>query len=332
MAYPITRMRRLRRSDTIRRLVRETNLSVNDLIMPVFIKEGIEGVQPINSMPGVMVHSAAAAEDEIASCLDLGLPAVMLFGIPKIKDSLGSYAYCDDNIISTVARRLKAKFQDRILIMADLCLDEYTDHGHCGILAEDATVLNDETLVYYGKIAVSYALAGIDFVAPSGMMDGQVGAIRSALDSAGCQDTAILAYSAKYASAFYGPFRDAVEVTIVDGGDRKTYQQDVGNADESMREIALDIDEGADMVMVKPAMTSLDIIARAKSKFNFPLASYQVSGEYSMICTAADNNMLDRRSAVLESLTVIKRAGADCIVTYFAKEAAEYINNATHSV
>ena len=332
MSYPVTRMRRLRRSEAIRRLVRETKVGIDDLIMPVFVKEGISETKPIVSIPGVMIHSAASVEDEVASCLDLGLPGVMLFGIPETKDNLGSSAYRDDNIISSVAKRLKAKYGDRILIMADLCLDEYTDHGHCGILASDSTVINDETLSYYGKIAVAYALAGIDFVAPSGMMDGQVAAIRSALDNAGHKDTAILAYSAKYASAFYGPFRDAVEVTIAGGGDRKTYQQDVANADESIREIALDIDEGADMVMVKPAMTSLDIIARAKSKFNFPLAAYQVSGEYSMICTAADNNMLDRRSAVLESLTVIKRAGADCIITYFAKEAAQYVNGGLSSL
>lgn len=317
----------MRQNTQIRRLVRETVLDTGDLIMPVFIKEGNANPTHVPSMPGVIVQNSKSVKDEVKTCIDLGIPAIMLFGIPSVRDNCGSSAYSSDNVISSAIRSLKNVFGDDIAIMADLCLDEYTDHGHCGILDESGVIKNDETLLLYEKTALSYAEAGIDFIAPSGMMDGQVAAIRRALDSAGYQDTAIMAYSAKYASAFYGPFRDAVEVSIVNGGDRKTYQQDIANANESLREIALDIQEGADIVMVKPAMTSLDIIARAKRRFNFPLAAYQVSGEYSMICMAAENNVIDRRSAVLEALTVIKRAGADCIITYFAKEAAGYLHD-----
>ncbi len=318
-------MRRLRSNAHIRSLVRETNLDHADLVLPIFIREGIDQPYPISGMPNVMVQSLASLEEEVKSCLDSGLHAVMLFGIPVQKDALGSSAYSEDNITVASIMALKDKFQEDIVVMADLCLDEYSDHGHCGIVGADGKVQNDETLVLYSKIALLYAKAGVDFVAPSGMMDGQVGAIRSSLDSAGYHNTAILAYSAKYASALYGPFREAVDVSIANGGDRKTYQQDIGNASESLREIALDIEEGADMVMVKPAITNLDIIAKAKEKFNFPLAAYQVSGEYSMVLAAAAKGMFDARATAYEMLLSIKRAGADAIITYFAKEIVSYL-------
>ncbi len=315
----------MRRSGHIRSLVRETDIGVSDLIAPIFVREGLDSPLPVVSMPGVTVQSLRSLEDEAKACLDSGLRTVILFGIPADKDALGSAAYAENNIAVAAVRLLKDKFQDDLVVMADLCLDEYSDHGHCGVLGEDGTVQNDETLLLYSKTALLYAKAGVDFVAPSGMMDGQVGAIRSSLESAGYHDTAILAYSAKYATALYGPFRDAVDVTIADGGDRKTYQQDIGNVNESLREIALDIEEGADMVMVKPAVTNLDVIAKAKAKFGFPLAAYQVSGEYSMIAAAAAAGVFDGTSVAYETLMSIKRAGADAIITYFAKEIAKHL-------
>jgi porphobilinogen synthase len=322
MAFPEHRPRRLRRTPALRRLVAETRLSVDDLVAPLFVKEGIDSPEPVVSMPGVLQHSQESLRKEVRAIADLGVPAVILFGIPARKDARGSGADATDGVVQVALRSLRDEVGDDLVLMADACLDEYTDHGHCGVLDADGSVRNDETLERYAAIAIAQADAGVDVVAPSGMMDGQVGVIRAALDDAGHLDCAILAYSAKYASALYGPFRDAAECAP-QFGDRRGYQMDPANAREAIAETALDVDEGADMVMVKPALAYLDVIAEIRSAFDVPVAAYHVSGEYAMVKAAAANGWLDGDAVALEHLTAIKRAGADFVLTYFAREVAE---------
>lgn len=311
------RMRRLRKPG-IREMVAETRLSVRDLIMPVFVDERIDEPVPISSMPGQMRQSLKTVAEEAGRIEDLGIPAVILFGIPSSKDDTGSGAYDREGVIQKAVRRIKESTD--LAVITDLCLCEYTSHGHCGVV-RGQEIINDETLPILGRTAVSQAEAGADIVAPSGMMDHMVRAIRSALDDAGYSDVAILSYAAKYASHFYGPFREAAESGFA-FGDRRSYQMDPANANEALWEVQLDIEEGADMVMVKPAMPYLDILRMVKDTFRMPTAAYQVSGEYSMIMAAAERNWIDRDGAMLEALTSIKRAGADMIITYYAKEFA----------
>jgi len=305
MSFPQRRMRRLRTTPAMRRLVAETRLSVDDLVAPLFVREGIDEPQPIASLPGVVQHTRESLRKEVRELADLGVPAVILFGV------------------QVALRDLRDEVGDDLVLMADLCLDEYTDHGHCGLLTDTGEVDNDATIERYGWAGLAQAEAGADVVAPSGMMDGQVMAIRDALDEEGWDAVSILAYAAKYASALYGPFRDAVDVSIADGGDRKAYQQDYRNGREALEEIRADLAEGADMVMVKPALAYLDLIARARAEVDVPLAAYHVSGEYSMIKAAAANGWIDGDAVALEHLTAIKRAGADIILTYLAREVAE---------
>jgi porphobilinogen synthase len=306
-------------------MVAEARLSVDDLIAPLFVREGITEPQPITSLPGVVQHTVESLRTEAKVLRDLGVPALVLFGVPARKDPEGSEASNPDGIVQVALRELRAEVGDDIVLIADLCVDEYTDHGHCGLLDAHGSVDNDATLDLYADIAVAQAAAGADIVAPSGMMDGQVLAIRDALDDGGYEHVAILAYAAKYASGLYGPFRDAVDVQIVGGGDRKGYQQDWHNAREALEEIRFDLDEGADMVMVKPAVTYLDVIARARAEVSVPLAAYHVSGEYAMLKAAAANGWIDGDVVALEQLTAIKRAGADLILTYLAREVAEVL-------
>jgi porphobilinogen synthase len=296
---------------------------VDDLIAPLFVREGIDDPQPIESLPGVVQHTLGSLRDEVAALRDLGVPAVILFGVPETKDATGSQAWHPDGIVQVALRQLRDDIGDEVVLIADLCVDEYTDHGHCGIVDDDGQVDNDATLELYEQIAVAQADAGADIVAPSGMMDGQVMAIRDALDDVGHDMTAVLAYAAKYASALYGPFRDAVDVTIADGGDRKGYQQDWRNGREALEEIRADVGEGADIVMVKPALAYLDVLTRARAELDIPLAAYHVSGEYAMVKAAAERGWLDGTAVALEHLTAIKRAGADLILTYFARDIAE---------
>jgi porphobilinogen synthase len=317
------RPRRLRTTAAMRRLVAETRLGIDDLVAPLFVREGIDTAQPIGSLPGVVQHSLDSLDAEVGDLIALGVPAVILFGVPLHKDEEGSQAWAADGIVQVALRRLRDRYGDQIVLMADLCVDEYTSHGHCGVLDGHGSVDNDATVANYAKAAVAQATAGADVCAPSGMMDGQVAAIRSALDGNGFSDRAILAYSAKYASALYGPFRDAVDVRIVGGGDRKGYQQDWRNAREALVEVHADLAEGADMVMVKPAMAYLDIISAVRAEVNVPVAAYHVSGEYSMIKAAAANGWIDGTAVALEHLGAIKRAGADVILTYLAREVAE---------
>jgi porphobilinogen synthase len=307
----------------MRALLAETTVSVNDLVAPMFVREGITEPQPIVSLPGVVQHTIASLRAHVRRLADLGVRAVMLFGIPATKDAIGSQAFDTDGIVQRALGELRAEVGDDVVLMADLCVDEYTSHGHCGVLDHTNSVDNDKTLEVYARIAVAQATAGAHVVAPSGMMDGQVGAIRAALDGAGHTATAILGYSAKYASALYGPFRDAVDVQIVGGGDRKGYQQDWRNARESLREVHADIAQGADMVMVKPALAYLDVIAAVRAAVNVPVAAYHVSGEYSMLKAAAANGWIDHDGVALEHLTAIKRAGADVILTYLTEWFAE---------
>ena len=304
-------------------MVAETQLRVNDLVAPLFVREDVDEPQPIASLPGVVQHSRASVRKEVRRLVDLGIPAVILFGIPSHKDPTGSEAWNPDGVIQLALRELRDDVGDDLVLMADLCLDEYTDHGHCGVLTAQGTVDNDATLELYARIAIAQAEAGAAVVAPSGMMDGQVGAIRGALDDGGHTDTVIMAYSAKYATALYGPFRDAVDVTIAGGGDRRAYQQNPTNVRESLREVQLDIDEGADIVMVKPALAHLDVIAAVRAAVNVPVAAYHVSGEYSMLKAAAERGWIDGDAVALEHLGAIKRAGADIILTYLAAEVAE---------
>jgi porphobilinogen synthase len=325
MSFPQRRLRRLRRTEALRRLVAETRLSVDDLVAPLFVREGIDGPQPIASIPGVMQHTLGSLRDEVRALRDLGVPGVILFGVPLHKDPEGSGAWDPDGIVQVALRELRDTFGDDVVLCADLCLDEYTSHGHCGVLDDRGEVDNDATLDLYAQVALAQAEAGADIVAPSGMMDGAVAAIRDALDEDGFTSTSIMAYSAKYASALYGPFRDAVDVTIAGGGDRRGYQQDPANARESMEEIRFDVMEGADIVMVKPAMTNLDIVARARAELDLPIAAYHVSGEYAMVRAAAERGWIDGTAVALEQLLSVRRAGADIVLTYFAREIAEVL-------
>jgi len=327
MSFPQRRLRRLRRTPALRRLVAETRLSPDDFIAPLFVREGITEPQPIASIPGVMQHTLGSLRAEVADLVGLGVPGVILFGVPEVKDEVGSGAWDPNGIVQVALRELRDTFGDRVVLITDLCLDEYTSHGHCGVLDGRGSVDNDATLDLYAKVALAQAAAGADIVAPSGMMDGAVAAIRGALDGANFLETAIMGYSAKYASALYGPFRDAVDVTIEGGGDRKGYQQDPANARESLEEIRQDLLEGADIVMVKPAMSYLDIIARARQEVDAPIAAYHVSGEYAMVKAAAERGWIDGDAVAIEHLTSIRRAGADMILTYFAREVAELLND-----
>jgi porphobilinogen synthase len=316
-------MRRLRSTPAMRRMVAETRLSVDDLVAPLFVREGIDEPAPIVSLPGHMQHTVSSLVGEVKRLVALGVPAVVLFGVPEEKDATGSGAWDPDGVVQRALSTLRGDFGDDVVLIADLCLDEYTDHGHCGVLGPDGAVDNDATLDLYGRAALAQAAAGAHVVAPSGMMDGQVGAIRSALDGGGHEGVAILAYAAKFASALYGPFRDAVDVHIAGGGDRRGYQMDPPNRREALAEVALDLSEGADMVMVKPALSYLDVIADVRRSVDVPLAAYHVSGEYAMVKAAAANGWIDGPAVALEHLTAVKRAGADAILTYFAGEVAE---------
>jgi len=304
-------------------MVRETRLHPDDLVAPLFVREGIDEPQPIGSLPGQMQHTRESLRGEVEELKDLGIPAVMLFGVPAHKDHDGTEAFNPDGIVQLAIQDLRDDHGDDLVIIPDLCVDEYTDHGHCGVLDHDGQPDNDATLEIYEQVAIAQATAGADIVAPSGMMDGQVFAIREALDDAGFDQVAILAYAAKYATALYGPFRDAVDVTIIGGGDRKGYQQDVANAREAMEEIREDIGEGADIVMVKPAMPYLDVISRARAEIDIPLAAYHVSGEYAMVHAAALQGWLELEPVAFEHIGAIKRAGADIILTYFSRLIAE---------
>jgi porphobilinogen synthase len=319
--FPVARPRRLRRTPALRRLVAETRLSPADLVLPMFVKEGITEPQPITSMPGVVQHTRDSLRKAAHDAVEAGVGGLILFGIPAVKDGRGSGADDPAGVVQKALRDLSADLGDSTVIMADLCLDEFTDHGHCGILTASGEVDNDATLERYASIAVAQAAAGAGVVAPSGMMDGQVRAIRTALDEAGYGEVAILAYSAKYASAFYGPFREAAECAPR-FGDRSAYQQDPPNADESLREVFLDLDEGADMVMIKPALPYLDIVRRVRDAVDVPVAAYHVSGEYAMVEAAAANGWIDRERTILETLTGVRRAGADIVLTYWAAEVA----------
>ena len=320
--FPIYRPRRLRANENLRRLVRETHLSVDDLIYPMFVVHGENIANEISSMPGCYQYSVDKLVNAAKELASLGIPATILFGIPETKDPLGVEAYSEDGIIQQAVRAIKDAVPD-LIVITDVCLCEYTDHGHCGII-EDGEVLNDPTLDLLVKESLSHAHAGVDVIAPSDMMDGRVGAIRDALDDEGYDHIPIMAYSAKYASAFYGPFREAAE-SAPQFGDRRSYQMDPANAEEALREVALDIEEGADIVMVKPALSYLDIIHQVKTEFQMPVAAYNVSGEYTMVKAAAQNGWIDEKRVALELLTSIKRAGADMILTYFAKSAVEWI-------
>jgi porphobilinogen synthase len=327
-SFPVVRMRRLRRTEALRRLVAEAGLSVDDLVAPLFVADGIEEPRPVASLPGVVQHTTESCALEIKRLSSLGVPGVILFGVPRPedKDATGSAALAPHGITARALHAARDAVGDRVVLVADCCLDEFTDHGHCGVL-DPATgdVDNDATLELYARLAVVQAEAGADVVAPSGMMDGQVAAIRAALDGSGHTDTAILGYSAKYASALYGPFRDAAGVQIVGGGDRTAYQQDARNRREALREVALDVAEGADMVMVKPAMTNLDVLAAVRAAVDVPVAAYHVSGEYAMVKAAAQNGWIDGTAVALEQLTALRRAGADFVLTYFAAEVAEVV-------
>jgi porphobilinogen synthase len=322
-AFPATRLRRLRRTGALRDLVRETTLAASDLVLPIFVEEGLDGSSPIESMPGVSRHGIAAAVTEAGEALALGVPAVILFGIPAEKDADGSSAWDDEGAVQLAIRAIKAAHPEMVVI-TDVCLCEYTDHGHCGRLLPDGTVDNDASLDLLARTAISHARAGADAVAPSDMMDGRVGALRAGLDQEGFTDTPIIAYSAKYASAFYGPFREAAGSTP-SHGDRKSYQMDPANGQEALREVALDVAEGADMVMVKPAVPYLDVLWRVKEATQMPTVAYHVGGEYVMIKAAAAAGHMDERATVLETLTAIRRAGADIVITYYAKDAAAWL-------
>jgi porphobilinogen synthase len=323
MPFPQTRLRRLRATGALRGLVRETRLTPADFVYPMFVAHGLDRREPIESMPGIDHLSIAHAVDEAAEAKSLGIPAVLLFGLPAAKDDEGSGAWDDEGTVQLATRAIKKAHPD-LIVITDLCLCEYTSHGHCGALRSDGSVDNDATLELLARTATSQARAGADIVAPSDMMDGRVGTIRRALDDDGHSDTPILAYSAKFASAFYGPFRVAADSAPA-FGDRRGYQMDPGNGDEAVRETRLDVEEGADIVMVKPALPYLDLIHRIKAETMMPLAAYNVSGEYSMLKTAAAAGYLDERAAVLETLTCIRRAGADIVITYHAKEAARWL-------
>jgi porphobilinogen synthase len=324
--FPKQRPRRMRRTAALRALVRESELSPRHLVAPLFVKEGVSDPVPISSMPGQFQHTLESLRKEAVEIASKGVLAFVLFGVPERKDAEGSEAWNPDGISQKALRTLRAELGDEHVVIADLCLDEYTDHGHCGVLDEDGNVDNDATLERYRRIALAQAEAGAHMVGPSGMMDGQVSAIRDSLDEGGFEPVGVLAYAAKFASAFYGPFREAAECAPR-FGDRAGYQMDPPNADEAIREIAADIEQGADIVMIKPALPYLDVIRRAKDETKFPIAAYNVSGEYAMVKAAAANGWLDERKAVLEILTSIRRAGADLVLTYYAKDAAEWLSS-----
>lgn len=322
--FPDIRLRRLRKGK-IRNLVRETTLSVDDLVQPIFVDETIDSPVEFSSMPGIYKFPLSDVAKEAKEIAELGIPAVILFGVPAFKDAEGSSSWGETDVIQEATRRIKAELGDELVVITDICMCEYTSHGHCGIVDfESQEVLNDPTLEVLGKIAVSHARAGADMVAPSGMMDGMIGAIRAALDFEGFENIPIMSYAAKFYSSFYGPFREAADSGCC-FGDRSTYQMDPANSNEALREVTLDVAEGADIVMVKPAFSYLDIVYRVKTEFGMPTAAYNVSGEYSMIKAAAANGWLDEKKAIYESLISIKRAGADIIITYFAKDAARML-------
>jgi porphobilinogen synthase len=323
MPFPQTRLRRLRQTPVLRDLVRETRLDPGDFVMPLFVEAGLDGRKAIEAMPGVDRLSISAAVEEAGEIAALGIPAVLLFGIPDHKDDEGTGAYDDEGIVQLATRAIK-QAHPGLLVMTDVCLCEYTSHGHCGLLTPSGAVDNDSSVDLIARTAVSHARAGADVVAPSDMMDGRIGAVRAALDEEGLADTPIVAYSAKFASAFYGPFREAADSTPA-FGDRRAYQMDPANGDEAVREALLDVEEGADVVMVKPALPYLDVIRRVKDATKLPVAAYNVSGEYSMVKAAAAKGYLDERATVLESLTGIRRAGADIVITYHAKDAANWL-------
>ena len=326
--FPTRRLRRLRRTPARRRLVAQTRLTTDDLVAPLFVADGLDAPRPVGSLPGVSQHTISSLVEEVRRLAGLGLPGVILFPLPRPedKDATGSAALDPDGITRRAIEAVKNAVGDDLVVMADCCLDEFTDHGHCGILdPRTGDVDNDATIERYADLAVVQAAAGADIIAPSGMMDGQVGAIRAALDSAGNPTTAVLAYAAKYASALYGPFREAADVTIVGGGDRKGYQQDPRNRREALAEVALDVAEGADMVMVKPALTYLDVVAEVRAMVDVPVAAYHVSGEYAMVKAAAERGWIDGPAVALEQITAVKRAGADIVLTYFAGELAEVL-------
>ena len=328
MTFPITRLRRLRSSETLRRLVRENHLRIDDLILPFFVTHGSGIKRAVVSMPGIYHYSVDVLIKELQEVTRLGIPGIILFGIPAEKDAVGSEGYAEDGIIQRAVREIKYAYPE-LLVITDVCLCEYTDHGHCGIVKE-GRIINDATLELLQRCAVSHVQSGADMVAPSDMMDGRIAAIRKALDSEGYPDIPIMAYSAKFASAFYGPFREAAE-SAPQFGDRKSYQMDSPNAREALREIELDIEEGADIVMVKPALAYMDIIRRAKDNFNLPVAAYNVSGEYSMVKAAASQGWIDEKGVVLEYLTGLKRAGTDIILTYHAMDVARWLHSDTDS-
>jgi porphobilinogen synthase len=325
MPFPDVRPRRLRRTPALRRLVEETRVSPAELVLPLFLKEGLTEPRPISSLPGVMQHSRESLRKAAHEAVEAGVGGLMLFGVPtnEHKDETGSAGLDPDGILNVGIRDLIAEVGDSTVVMSDLCLDEFTSHGHCGVLAPDGSVDNDATLAIYAEMAVAQAAAGAHMVGPSGMMDGQIGVIRPALDKAGYQDVSVLAYAAKFAGAFYGPFREAVESTLQ--GDRRQYQQDPPNIREALREVDLDVAEGADIVMVKPALPYLDVIAAVRDRVTIPVAAYQVSGEYAMVEAAAANGWIDRERVMLETLTSIKRAGAQITLTYWATEAAQLL-------
>jgi porphobilinogen synthase len=323
IATPLVRPRRLRRTPALRRMVAETSVEPSSLVLPVFVRENATEPRPISSMPGVVQHSRDSLRAAVAEAAELGLGGVMLFGIPETKDATGSGGIDPGGVLNLAITDVVAEVGDQLTVMSDLCLDEFTDHGHCGLLTPDGDVDNDLTLAAYAEMALAQAAAGVDMVGPSGMMDGQVGVVRAALDAAGHHHVSILAYSAKYASAFFGPFREAVDSSLV--GDRRTYQQDPANAVEGVREVLLDVEQGADIVMVKPALAYLDVVRRVRDAVDIPVAAYNISGEYSMVEAAAANGWIDREAAIMETLTSIRRAGADVILTYWASEAARLI-------
>ena len=320
---PVIRPRRLRRTAALREMVRETWLQPEQLVLPMFVREGASEPRPISSMPGVVQHTRESLRKAVAEAADAGIKGVMLFGVPETKDAVGSGGTDPDGILNLAIADAVAEVGDAVVVMADLCLDEFTDHGHCGVLAADGSVDNDATLERYADMAVAQAQAGVDLVGPSGMMDGQVAVVRAALDAAGHAETGILAYGAKYASVFFGPFREAVDSSLE--GDRRTYQQDPANALEGVREALLDVEQGADIVMVKPALAYLDVIRQVRDAVDIPVAAYNISGEYAMVEAAAANGWIDREGAILETLTSIRRAGADVILTYWAVEAARFL-------
>ena len=321
--YPAHRPRRLRTSPAMRRMVAETTVRPSQLVLPMFVREGATEPVPIATMPGVVQHTPDSLRKAAVEAVAAGVGGLMLFGVPRHKDATGSGGIDPNGVLNVALRDLRSELGDETVLMSDLCLDEFTDHGHCGVLDAEGRVDNDATLELYGRMAIAQAEAGAHLLGPSGMMDGQVGAIRDALEREGHVDTGILAYSVKYSSAFYGPFRDAVESSLE--GDRRTYQQDPANIREALREVRLDLDEGADMVMVKPAMLYLDVLRAVAEEADVPVAAYQISGEYAMIEAAAAGGWCDRRTAILESLTSIRRAGADVVLTYWAAEAAGWL-------